>query len=79
MSEPVSIQDWEIILFPWAWYEEEPPPGAESAEWTGGRIDESQALCIAVGEVRDFSLTAKVNFGGGNHANYRWRVIVPTE
>ncbi len=78
-SEPVSIESWEIITFPWDWYQVDPPAGAESAEWTGGEVDENQALCIAVGEDRDLSLTAKVDFGRGNHAIYRWHVIVPTE
>lgn len=78
-SEPVSIESWKIITFPWAWYEEDPPAGAESEVWNGGQVGESQALCIALGEERDFSLTAKVEFGGGNHAIYRWRVIVPSD
>ena len=78
-SEPQSVESWELIVFPWAWYEEAPPSDAHSSEWTGGSIPEGEALCVAGEGAGEFSVTANIDFGDGNHAAYRWHLIVPTD
>jgi hypothetical protein len=77
LSEPVAIQAWELTYFPWEWYEEDPPAGAESTEWHGTASD-AFALCIPAGEPGEYSLTADLDFGEGNHATYRWHVVIPS-
>ena len=76
LSEPVAIQAWELTYFAWEWYEDDPPADAESTEWHGAASD-AFALCIPAGEPGEYSLTANLDFGEGNHATYRWHVVIP--
>jgi len=77
MSEPVAIRSWELTYFPWEWYEADPPAGSTSTEWLGEATD-AFALCIPAGEPGDYALTVQLDFGGGNHATYRWHIVIPS-
>ena len=79
LSEPTAIRSWELILFPWEWYEDPPAYGERSSVWTGATVGEGQSLCFAAKGPGEFSLTANFDFGDGNHAAYRWHLIVPAE
>ncbi len=79
LSEPVPIEAWGIILFPWSAYDDDPPEDATAEEWAGSHVEPGDALCLTTGGPGDFSLTVKLDFGAENHAAYRWRVIVPDE
>lgn len=76
IARPIPVESWEIVLFPWEWYEEEPPPGDATSQWRVSG-DDATTLCIPIGDAGEYSLTANVDFGEGNHATYRWHVIVP--
>ena len=76
LSEPVAIQAWELTYIPWWWYEEDPPASAASTEWHGNASN-ALALCIPAGEPGEYSLTADLDFGEGDHATYRWHVVIP--
>ena len=78
LSERVVIRSWELIYFPWESYEQDPPAGAGSTRWQGEATD-AYALCIPAGEAGEFSLTAELDFGDGNHATYRWHVVIPAD
>ncbi len=79
LSEPAAIRSWELIFFPWEWYQQAPPSWERGSEWTGRTVGEGESLCFTTQGPGEFSLTAKFDFGDGIHAAYRWPLIVPAQ
>lgn len=49
LSEPVPLEEWEIILFPWSAYDDDPPVRATAEEWAGSHGEPGEALCLSTG------------------------------
>jgi len=75
VAEPLPFQTWKVVMFPWAWYDKAPAEG-QPTRLTGKDAAGTLAICLNAPQGEWF-LSAFFDFGDGNHAKYRWHVVIP--
>lgn len=77
VAEPIPFEGWEVVIFPWQWYDE--APAEEQATKIAGReADGTTAICLNAPAAGEWYLSAEFDYGDGNHAKYRWHVVIPS-
>lgn len=76
-----NIRGWDIHLWPWSWYDLEAlPPGEQATRYQEAAEDSDaavRALCMPAPAPGDYFVSVEFDFGEGNHAAYRWHLVIP--
>jgi hypothetical protein len=75
VAKPIPFQTWKVVMFPWEWYDK-PAAEGQPTKLTGQDADGTLAICLNAPE-GEWYLSAFFDFGDGNHAKYRWHVVIP--
>jgi hypothetical protein len=76
VAKPVPFQSWELVIFPWAYYDE-PPTDGQPIKLAGQEADGTTAICLGSPAEGEWYLSAEFDFGNGDHAKYRWHLVIP--
>lgn len=76
VAKPIPFESWKVVIFPWRWYDQ-PPIDAKATVIRGHATDGTTAICLNAPAAGEWFLSAVFDFGDGNHAKYRWHLVIP--